>query len=115
MTKQTRFHNRKVVLSQNVTVVVRFDMRFHYVLTGWKENATKLRVSYPTIDHSKDPFAIPKVKKRKYYLADGGYPNIVGLLIPYRGHHYHMLEFSTPGVTSPQIVEELFNHRHSSL
>ncbi|KAF3791121.1 hypothetical protein EJ110_NYTH14807 [Nymphaea thermarum] len=83
--EQARFRNRKGTISQNVLAVVGFDMRFHYVFAG------------------------------KYYLGDGGYPNIRGLLTPYRGHRYHISEFNAPGARRVTSKEELFNHRHSSL
>ncbi|KAF3773580.1 hypothetical protein EJ110_NYTH55031 [Nymphaea thermarum] len=73
-------------------------MRFYYVLVGWKGSATDLRVLY-----------------RKYYLGDVGYPNIRGLLTPYRGHRYHLYEFNALGVRRVISAEKLYNHRHSSL
>ncbi|KAF3788270.1 hypothetical protein EJ110_NYTH21252 [Nymphaea thermarum] len=109
---QARFRNRKGFVSQNVMAVVGLDTRFHYILAGWEGSATDSRVLYSALDHETDPFVVPD---GKYYLADGGYPNIQGLLTPYRGHRYHMSEFSTWGARSPRMSEELFNHRHSSL
>ncbi|KAF3781703.1 putative nuclease [Nymphaea thermarum] len=109
---QARFCNRKGVISQNVMAIVGFDTRFQYVLAGWEGSATDSRVLYNALDHPTDSFVVPE---GKYYLADGGYPNIVGLLTPYRGHRYHMSEFSAPGPRTPRTQEELFNHRHSSL
>ncbi|CAN6454560.1 unnamed protein product [Victoria cruziana] len=73
-------------------------MRFHYIKDGWEGSATDSRVLY-----------------RKYYLDDGCYPNIRGLLTLYRGYHYHISEFSTSGARRVSHPEELFNHRHSSL
>ncbi|KAF3793531.1 hypothetical protein EJ110_NYTH09430 [Nymphaea thermarum] len=109
---QARFRNRKGFVSQNVMAVVGLDTRFHYVMAGWEGSATDSRVLYNALDHETDPFV---VSEGKYYIADGGYPNIQGLLTPYRGHHYHMSEFNTRGAHSPRTEEELFNHRHSSL
>ncbi|KAF3773604.1 hypothetical protein EJ110_NYTH51880 [Nymphaea thermarum] len=109
---QARFRNRKGVISQNVMAVVGFDTRFHYVLAGWEGSATDSRVLYNALDHPIDPFVVPE---GKYYLVDGDYPNIVGLLTPYQGHRYHISEFNAPGACTPTTPEELFNHRHSSL
>ncbi|XP_049935002.1 protein ALP1-like isoform X2 [Nymphaea colorata] len=110
--EQSRFRNRKGFISQNVMAVVGFDSRFHYVLAGWEGSATDSRVLYNALGHPTDPFVVPE---GKYYLADGGYPNIVGFLTPYRRHRYHLSEFDTPGERRPRTPQELFNHRHSSL
>ncbi|XP_049931474.1 uncharacterized protein LOC126409606 [Nymphaea colorata] len=66
--EQSRFHNRKGTLSQNVLAVVGFDMRFHYVLAGWEDSATDSRVLYSALDSDVDPLVIPT---GKYYLGDG--------------------------------------------
>ncbi|KAF3772067.1 putative nuclease [Nymphaea thermarum] len=110
--EQARFRNRKGTLSQNVLAVVGFDMRFHYVFAGWEGSATDSRVLYSALDTEINPFVIPT---GKYYLGDGGYPNIRGLLTPYRGHRCHLSEFNAPGARRVTSKEELFNHRHSSL
>ncbi|KAF3795970.1 hypothetical protein EJ110_NYTH02641 [Nymphaea thermarum] len=70
------------------------------------------RVLYNAFDHPTNPFV---VLEGKYYLDDGGYPNIVGSLTPYQGHRYHMFEFNTLGARTPRTPKELSNHRHSSL
>jgi hypothetical protein len=49
----------------------------------------------------------------KYYLADAGYPNKYGYLVPYKGERYHLQEFRRSG--QPRGQEEVFNHAHSSL
>ncbi|KAF3780848.1 hypothetical protein EJ110_NYTH38284, partial [Nymphaea thermarum] len=81
-------------------------------LAGWEGSATDSRVLYNALDHPTDPFVVPE---GKYYLADGGYPNIVGFLTPYRGYRYHISEFDTPGARRPRTPQELFNHSHLSL
>ncbi|CAN6459809.1 unnamed protein product [Victoria cruziana] len=48
-------------------------MHFHYVLAGWEGSATDSRVLYHALDIEVNPLIIPE---GKYYLADGGYPNI---------------------------------------
>ncbi|KAF3791346.1 hypothetical protein EJ110_NYTH14638 [Nymphaea thermarum] len=87
-------------------------MRFHYVLAGWEGSATNSRVLYSALDSDVDPLVIPI---GKYYLGDGGYPNIRGLLTPYQGHRYHLSEFNGPGARRVTCADKLFNHRHSSL
>ncbi|XP_031503213.1 uncharacterized protein LOC116266228 [Nymphaea colorata] len=107
-----RFRNRKGVLSQNVMAVVGFDMRFHYVMAGWEGSAEDSRVLYSALDDNVDPLQIPE---GKYYLADGDYPSIVGLITPYCGHQYHMSELNASGSQPITTAEELFNNRHFSL
>ncbi|CAN6487044.1 unnamed protein product [Victoria cruziana] len=87
-------------------------MRFYYVLARWEGSETDSRVLYSALDHISDPFVVPQ---GKYYLADGGYPNILSFLTPYRGHQYHLSEFNVPGAHTIRTTDELFNHRHSSL
>ncbi|KAF3790250.1 putative methyltransferase [Nymphaea thermarum] len=89
--EQSRFRNKKRTLSQNVLVVVGFNMRFHYVLGGWEGSATNSRVLYSVLDNDVDSLVIPT------------------------GHRYHLSEFNAPGAQRVTCAEELFNHRHSSL
>ncbi|CAN6455582.1 unnamed protein product [Victoria cruziana] len=94
ISEQAKFRNRKGIISQNILAVV------------------DSRVLYSALDHISDPFVIPQ---GKYYLADGGYPNILGFLTPYRGHRYYLSEFNLPGAHTIRTTKELFNHRYSSL
>ncbi|CAN6463016.1 unnamed protein product [Victoria cruziana] len=87
-------------------------MRFHYVLADWEGSATDAKVLYSALDDKDHPLEIPE---GKYYLADAGYPNIVGLLTPYRKCRYHLSEFNVPGARQIETKEELYNYRHSSL
>ncbi|CAN6454167.1 unnamed protein product [Victoria cruziana] len=87
-------------------------MRFHYVLTSWVGSVTDAKVLYSALDDKDHPLEIPKCK---YYLADAGYPNIIGLLTPYRKYMYHLSEFNISGVRQIETKEELYNYRHSSL
>ncbi|CAN6483348.1 unnamed protein product [Victoria cruziana] len=87
-------------------------MRFHYILAGWEGSVIDSRVLYSALDHISDPFVIPQ---GKYYLADGGYPDILGFLTPYQGHRYYLSEFNLLDACTIRTVDELFNHRHSSL
>ena len=50
----------------------------------------------------------------KYYVVDSGYTNMPGFLSPYRGERYHLRDFRVSD-HQPTNIEELFNHRHSSL
>ena len=48
----------------------------------------------------------------KYYLADKGYPERQGYLIPYHKTRYHHSEFRG---ANPRGLKEVFNQAHSSL
>ncbi|KAF3780169.1 hypothetical protein EJ110_NYTH39903 [Nymphaea thermarum] len=56
---QNHWRNRKEFLSQNVLAVVGFDMRFHYILAGWKESATDARILYSALEDNLHPLKIP--------------------------------------------------------
>jgi len=107
-TDQGRYRNRKGFISQNVLVVVNFDMTFSYALAGWEGSAHDSKVyddsklkGFPHIPH-------------KFYLGDAGYALSTQVLTPYRGIRYHLKEW-VAGRQRPQNKEELFNLRHSSL
>ncbi|KAF3788558.1 hypothetical protein EJ110_NYTH07997 [Nymphaea thermarum] len=91
---QGQFHNKKQLCTQNVMVVVGFDMKFHYILASWERSAFGSRVLYNAIDNNECPFIIPE---EKYYLTNSGYPNIVGFLTPHRGYRYHLSEYNGSG------------------
>ncbi|XP_031495953.1 uncharacterized protein LOC116261366 [Nymphaea colorata] len=87
-------------------------MRFHYILAGWEGSATDARVLYSALEDNLHPL---EISHGKYYLADAGYPNIVGLLTLYRRCRYHLSEFNVSGSRQIETEEELYNYRHSSL
>ncbi|KAL0354215.1 UNVERIFIED_CONTAM: hypothetical protein Sangu_1002800 [Sesamum angustifolium] len=90
---QSRFRNRKGVLSQNVLVACTFDLQFIFVYPGWEGSVAD---------------------SRKYYLVDLGYDNMNGFIAPYEGVRYHLHEYRGANLL-PRNANELFNHRHSSL
>ncbi|XP_038885749.1 uncharacterized protein LOC120076038 [Benincasa hispida] len=55
-----------------------------------------------------------KVPKGYYYLCDVGYPNVEGILAPYRGERYNLSEWRGAGnaLTNPR---ESFNMKHLPL
>ncbi|KAL6550558.1 hypothetical protein OROMI_021046 [Orobanche minor] len=67
-------------------------MEFIYVLPGWEGSAHDGRILRDAISR---PNGL-KVPKGCYYLCDGGYTNGEGFLAvaPYRGHLYHLKEWS---------------------
>ncbi|CAN6442434.1 unnamed protein product [Victoria cruziana] len=48
--------SRNGIISQNILIVVSFDMQFHYILAGWEGSATDSRILYSVLDHISDPF-----------------------------------------------------------
>ncbi|XP_050280325.1 uncharacterized protein LOC126721316 [Quercus robur] len=103
-----RYRGRKEYTTQNVLAACDFDMRFTYVLPGWEGIASDSRIIKNALSRE-DKLIIPR---GKYYLVDAGFMLRSGLMAPYRGVRYHLKEYSARG---PENVEELFNHRHSSL
>ncbi|PIA49927.1 hypothetical protein AQUCO_01300570v1 [Aquilegia coerulea] len=55
--EQTRFCNRKGLISQKVMGACSFDFQFHYILAGWEGAASDLQVLMSALDNK---FLIPK-------------------------------------------------------
>jgi hypothetical protein len=79
--------DRKGGVSQNVLAACGFDMRFHYVVSGWDGSTTD---SEMFIDARLADFRIPTGRR---YLADAGFGACDALLIPYAGVRYHLAEW----------------------
>lgn len=109
---QSRFRNRKGVLSQNVLAACTFDLQFIFVYPGWEGSAADSRVLRAVLDDPDQNF--PHIPEGKYYLVDAGYSNMEGFLSPYPGVRYHLHEYRGANQL-PRNAKELFNHRHSSL
>ena len=60
---------------------------FQYIFSGWEGSASDSAMYH---DARLTDLAIPA---SKYFLADAGFPNCEGLLIPYHGIHYHLQEW----------------------
>ncbi|KAK6144993.1 hypothetical protein DH2020_021813 [Rehmannia glutinosa] len=109
---QSRFRNRKGVLSQNVLVACTFDLRFIFVYPGWEGSAADSRVLRAVLSDPDQKF--PQLHQGKYYIVDQGYDNMDGFIAPYEGVRYHLHEYRGANLL-PRNAKELFNHRHSSL
>ncbi|XP_047180635.1 protein ALP1-like [Vigna umbellata] len=107
-TDAPRFRGRKVWPTQNVFVACDFEMKFTYVLAGWKGTTSDSRILKKALDRD-DPLVIPQ---GKYYLGDAGFMLKTTVMTPYRGVRYHLKELTRRGA---QNLRKLFNHRHSSL
>ncbi|KAK5836962.1 hypothetical protein PVK06_012768 [Gossypium arboreum] len=105
---QGRFRSRKRGTTQNVLAAITFDLKFSYVLAGWKGSAHDSRILSDALSRPRGL----RISEGKYYLADAGYGIRNGFITPYRGVRYHLKEFSAQG---PENAKELFNLRHSSL
>nr|XP_040254251.1 protein ALP1-like [Aegilops tauschii subsp. strangulata] len=103
------YRGRKHYTSQNVLVVVDFDLKFTYLLAGWKGSAHDANILTDSMSRP-DGINIPD---DKFYLGDAGYACRSGILPPFRKIRYHLNEFS--GRNYPRTAQELFNLRHSSL
>ncbi|CAN6447793.1 unnamed protein product [Victoria cruziana] len=103
------FRNKSGFISQNVMAACSFDLCFQYVLAGWEGSVSDSHVLHSALTRS-DKLIIPK---GKYYLVDGEYPNMQGLLAPYDGVRNCLSEFADD--CPPENAKELFNYRHSLL
>ena len=87
-----------------------FDGKFRFVLAGWEGSAHDSRIIRNAISRG---FKAPA--PGAFYLGDGGYSSMDGLLIvPYPKTRYHLREWDLQG-RRPENMKELFNLRHSSL
>ncbi|CAK9154795.1 unnamed protein product [Ilex paraguariensis] len=109
---QSRFRNKKGILSQNVLAACTFDLQFIFIYPGWEGSAEDSRVLRAVLDDPDQNF--PQIPEGKYYLVDPGYSNRDGFIAPFQGVRYDLHEYR--GVNQlPRNAKELFNHRHSSL
>uniref|UniRef100_A0A7C8ZPL5 Uncharacterized protein n=1 Tax=Opuntia streptacantha TaxID=393608 RepID=A0A7C8ZPL5_OPUST len=109
---QCRFRNKKGSLSQNVLAACTFDLQFIFIYPGWEGSASDSRVLQAVLDDPDQNF--PPIPEGKYYLVDSSYLNMEGFLAPFQGVRYCMQEYKGANCL-PRNVQELFNHRHSSL
>lgn len=109
---QSRFRNRKGILTQNVLAACTFDLQFIFVYPGWEGSATASRVLRAVLDDPDQNF--PPIPQGKYYLVDTGYVNMDGFVAPFPGIRYHLPEYRGANLL-PRNANELFNHRHASL
>ncbi|KAM5552584.1 hypothetical protein ABKV19_027095 [Rosa sericea] len=109
---QSRFRNKKGVLSQNVLAACTFDLQFIFVYPGWEGSAAGSRVLRAVLDDPHQNF--PHIPEGKYFLVDTGYANMKGFIAPFQGVRYHVHEYRGANQL-PRNARELFNHRHSSL
>ncbi|XP_021851740.1 uncharacterized protein [Spinacia oleracea] len=107
---QMPYRGRKGIPTFNVLAVCDFDMCFTFVSAGWEGSAHDTRVFLNAIQNP--AFKFPKAPEGKYYLADKGYPDRKGYLIPYPKTRYHKSQFE---YVPPKNDRETFNRWHSSL
>jgi len=104
---RARNGNCKGFLSQSCLMVCSFDLWFTSVISGWDGSPSDSAILHDA--HFTD-FPIPL---NKFYLAGTGFPLMPGMLVPYRGHHYHLNEWHH-GNHQSSNKEELFNLCHTS-
>ena len=100
--------NRKSRVTQNCMMMVDFDSRFRYVMTGWEGSAHDGRVLR---DAQKQGFSIPL---GKFVLADAGYALESTVLTPYKRVIYHISAWGRgKRRRAPKSAKELFNLCHA--
>ncbi|XP_021749185.1 protein ALP1-like [Chenopodium quinoa] len=104
------YRGRKGIPTFNVLAACDFDMCFTFVSAGWEGSAHDTRVFLHAIESP--AFKFPKLPEGKYYLADKGYPDRKGYLVPYPKTRYHKSQFENE---PPKNERETFNRWHSSL
>lgn len=109
---QSRFRNKKGILSQNVLAACTFDLQFIFIFPGWEGSVTDSRVLKAVLDDPDQNF--PQIPQGKYYLVDQEYLNTEGFLAPFQGVRYQPYEFRGANHL-PRNAKELFNHRHCFL
>lgn len=109
---QSRFRNKKGILTQNVLAACTFDLQFIFVYPGWEGSASDSRVLRAVLDDPDQNF--PPIPEGKYYLVDTGYVNMDGFIAPFPGIRCHLHEYRGANLL-PRSAKELFNHRHASL
>ncbi|XP_056692169.1 uncharacterized protein [Spinacia oleracea] len=107
---QMPYRGRKGLPTFNVLAACDFDMCFTFVSAGWEGSAHDTRVFLHAIGSPE--FKFPKPPEGKYYLADKGYPDRRGYLVPYPKIRYHKSQFE---YVPPKNDRETFNRWHSSL
>jgi hypothetical protein len=112
-----RYIDRSDTLTQNVMVVVDFDMHFTYVSTGQPGSMHDISVLFHAIEYNTSAFPHPPhgiyffcfyllhtvsslflhlsifIYLGNYYMVDVGYPNRFGYLTSYKGHRYHVTDW----------------------
>ncbi|XP_020999545.1 uncharacterized protein LOC107489716 [Arachis duranensis] len=111
-TAESRFRNKKGILSQNVLAACTFDLQFIFIYPGWEGSVTDSHVLRAVLDNPDQNF--PQIPEGKYYLVDSGYLNTGGFIAPFEGVRYQQYEFRGANQL-PRNAKELFNHRHCFL
>ncbi|XP_027358471.1 uncharacterized protein LOC113867380 isoform X3 [Abrus precatorius] len=109
---QSRFRNKKGILSQNVLAACTFDLQFIFIYPGWEGSVTDSRVLRAVLDDPDQNF--PQIPQGKYFLVDMGYLNTEGFIAPFQGVRYQHYEYRGANQL-PRNAKELFNHRHCFL
>nr|XP_009799802.1 PREDICTED: uncharacterized protein LOC104245816 [Nicotiana sylvestris] len=84
---------RKGYPTQNILVVVDFNMCFTFAWAGWEGATHDSRIFGEALRRSELNF--PHSLGNKYYLVDAGYPHMKGYMAPYKGAdvRYHLADF----------------------
>lgn len=80
--------NHKGHVMQNCLAACDFTHKFLYIFSRWEGSVTDSTMFNDA--HITDLWVPPG----RYYLADAGFPNSLSFMLPYRGVHYHLAEWS---------------------
>jgi hypothetical protein len=132
-----RYISRSGTPTQNVMVVVDFDMRFTYASIGQPGSMHDTSVLFHAIEHDTSIFPHSPhgiyffwfyllhtisslflhlfifICLEKYYMVDVGYPNRFEYLAPYKGQRYNVPDWRRGA--APSGEQETFNYFHSSI
>ncbi|XP_042499853.1 uncharacterized protein LOC122078043 [Macadamia integrifolia] len=100
--EETRYRNRKGMITQNVMCACSFDMRFTFVYAGWEGSAHDARVLDAV--RTNDNLGFPHPLSGKYYFVDSGYASQLGYLVPFRGQRYHLQDYGEDIEDQSRIV-----------
>lgn len=84
--------NRKGGVSQNCLACCSFELMFTFIMSGYEGSAADAYLFYQARVSS-----LP-IPDGKYYIADAGFGACNSLIVPYRGHRYHLAEWGRANI-----------------
>ncbi|XP_075103436.1 uncharacterized protein LOC142178018 [Nicotiana tabacum] len=115
--QEIQYIGRKGYPTQNILVIVDFNMCFTFAWVGWEGAAHDSRIFGEAICRPELNFS--RRIGNKYYLVDAGYSHMNGYMASYKRDNvrYHLAQFrrgATRQLREPRGQIEKFNYLHSS-